>query len=115
LNTELYPLFSYYELDFLKSVSPQKIVLKEDGEIYQVYNKIYLTTKNKDNIIDFYLWLKDYKCYLLDLYVSLIDRVLEQNNPFKKDYYMLDPISFLYNRNYIKTYSSRFTIVKEVK
>lgn len=115
LNNELYPMFSYYELDFLKTISPQKILIKEDNEIYQIYKKIYCISKNSDNIIDFYIWLKNYKCYLLDIFISLIDRILGENNPFKRDIYELDPISYLYNRKYIKVYSSRFSIIKEIK
>jgi hypothetical protein len=114
LNIELQPSFSYYELDVLKTISPKKILNKDDTEIYQVYNKIYLTTKNNDSIIDFYIWLKNYKCYLLDVFVILIDRIFGKNNPFRNDFYNLDPISYLYNRKYIKTYSSRFKIIKNI-
>lgn len=115
LNIELYPRFSYYELDFLKTVSPIKIINKEDTEIYQVYNKIYMESNNNNNIIDFYIWLKNHKCHLLDSYVLLIDKILGKNNPFTNDVYNLDPISYLYNRKYIKLYSSRFSILKDIK
>jgi hypothetical protein len=115
LNNELHPLFSYYELDTLKTISPKKILHKEDNEIYQVYEKIYLDKKNLDNIIDFYIWLKNHKCYLLDGFISSIDRLLGKNNPFKNDVYELDPISYLYNRKYIKIYSSRFKIIKNIE
>jgi hypothetical protein len=114
LNVELYPGFSYYELDFLKTISPEKIISKEDTEIYQVYHKIY-SGINNNNIIDFYIWLKNYKCYLLDSYVLLVDKILGKNNPFTNDIYYLDPISYLYNRKYIKLYSSRFSILKDIK
>lgn len=114
-NIELYPLFSYYDFDFLKTVNLDKILFKTDGEIYQIYQKIYSTSTNNNNIIDFYIWLlKNSKCYLLDEFVNYIDRVL-QENPFKKDYYILDPITFLYNRKYIKLYSSRFKMLKNIK
>jgi hypothetical protein len=115
LNIELKPSFSYYELDLLKTISPKKILNKDDNEIYQVYDKIYSATKNNDNIVDFYIWLKNYKCYLLDTFALLIDRILGKNNPFKNDFYNLDPISYLYNRQYIKTYSSRFRIIKNIQ
>jgi len=113
LNVELYPAFSYYDLDMLKKISVNKILNKQDGELYQIYEKLYLKTNHNDNIADFYIWLKNTKCYLLDKYTQLIDRIMGKNNPFKYDYYILDPISFLYNRNYIKSYSSRFKLTKD--
>jgi hypothetical protein len=115
LNTELFPVFSYYDLDILKTISPQRILNKNDNEIFYVYNKIYLLTKHNDNIVDFYIWLKESKCYLLDIYTLLIDRILGNNNPFRKDMYQLDPISFLYNRRYIGSYSSKFKIINNIK
>lgn len=118
LNTELYPLFSYFDLDMLKKISPNRIILKNDVEnieLYQIYNKIYLNSKYNDNIIDFYIWLKNSRCYLLDTFINLIDKILGDNNPFKKDIYMLDPISYLYNRNYIQTYSSKFKMMRNIK
>lgn len=114
LNNELYPAFSYYDFNFLKTIELNKLILKTDGELYQIYEKIYLPAKNKNNIIDFYIWLINTKCYLLDTFINLIDRITE-NNPFKTDFYHLDPISYLYNRKYIKTYSSRFKIIKNTK
>jgi hypothetical protein len=115
LNVELYPKFSYYDLDDLKRLSPQKMLIKEDRELYQVYHKIYKLTKNNDTISDFYIWLKDTYCYLIENFTLKIDRILGSNNPFRKDYYILDPISYLYNRKYIKTYSSRFNLMENVK
>lgn len=105
LTEELHPVFSYFELDFLKTISPSRIITDITDELYQVYNKIYLTTKNKDNIIDFYIWLITYKCYLLNKFVNLIDFILEKNNPFKNDKYILNPISYLYNRNFINFFN----------
>jgi hypothetical protein len=114
LNIELYPAFSYYDFDFLKTINLNKLISKSDGEIFQIYEKIYLPAKNKNNIIDFYIWLINTKCYLLDTFINLIDRII-QSNPFKNDFYSLDPISYLYNRKYIKTYSSRFKTIKNIK
>jgi hypothetical protein len=115
LNIELHPKFSYYDLDMLKTISPTKIIKKEDNEIYQVYDKIFKLTKNNDNIADFYIWLKETHCYLIDNLITKIDRILGNNNPFKKDFYVFDPISYLYNRNYIKTYSSRFKLDSHIR
>jgi hypothetical protein len=111
LNVELHPEFSYYDLDLLKNISPKQILKKEDNEIYQVYNKIYQSTKNNDNVADFYIWLKESRCYLIDKLSDTIDRILGNNNPFKRAYYVLDPISYLYNRRYIQTYPSKVNIL----
>lgn len=106
LNVELQPKFSYHDLDMLKKISPSQILKKEDrDELYQIYDKSYKVI-GKDTISDFYEWLKDNKCYLLDNYAIKIDRLLGNNNPFRNDMYILDPITYLYNRKYIKVYST---------
>jgi len=117
LNIDLFPLFSYYNFDYLKNISVDKILTQMDGEIYQIYEKLFLASykikdnkDNKDNIIEFYIWLKNHKCYLLEIFVEFIDRIIKKN-PFKNATYLLDPISFLYNRKYIKSYSSKFRMI----
>lgn len=115
LNIELHPQFSYYDLDMLKTVSPQKILKRDDQEIYQLYNKVYKLTKNNDTVADFYIWLREGYCYLIDKFAAKIDRILGTNNPFRKDYYFLDPMSYLYNRHYIKTYPSKFKPISDAK
>jgi hypothetical protein len=115
LNTELYPKFSYYDLDILKKTSPESILSKEDGEIYQLYTKVYITANKKNNnIADFYLWLIEMKCYMLDFLLPKIDKLFAKNNPFRYDYYLFDPISYLYNRNYIDIYSSKFKFLDNI-
>jgi hypothetical protein len=111
LNRELYPKFSYYDLDILKKTSLSILIKKEDGELFQVYEKEYLKLyKKNDNVADFYVWLVETKCYLIDFLLPKLDLIFQENNPFRNDYYMFDPISFLYNRNKIKTYSSGIKI-----
>jgi hypothetical protein len=113
LNVELKPKFSYYDLDMLKNISPSKILAKEDrDEIYQLYDKIY--DKKNDNLAEFYKWLKEHKCYLLDQYVAKIDRIM-RINPFKNDYYILDGGTYLYNRKYIKSYPMYGSIKENIK
>lgn len=107
LNIELKPMFSYYYLDTLKTTSPSKILLKDDrDELYQIYEKIFLheINKNNDNISFFYSWLKERKCYLLDYLSRKLDRLFGSNNPFMRDYYLLDAQTYLYNRRLISTY-----------
>lgn len=117
LNVELQPIFSYHDLKFLNSTSPDKILLKDDrDEIYQIYDKQYKTLKKDDTIGSFYVWLiEQNKCYLLDMFVIKIDRILgKNNNPFRYSMYTLDPFTYLYNRKYIKHYPVTTTINKSI-
>jgi hypothetical protein len=117
LNVELQPLFSYYDLDYLKTVSPSEILTKIDrDEIFQIYEKYYKNLNKSDNIIDFYLWLiEENKCYLLDAYINKIDIILKNNNPFKNDMYVLDATSYLYNRKLISIYPSNIKLTNAIK
>jgi len=110
LSTELRPCFSYYDLDILKRTSCNVVLEKNDGEIYQIFEKGYKDTKGNDTISEFYVWLKNTKCYLIATLTNKIDALLGENNPFKKDAYILDPSTYLYNRSYIKTYPSQMKI-----
>jgi hypothetical protein len=111
LNKELFPKFSYYDLDILKKTSLNSLINKEDGELYQVYEKEYLELyKKNDNVADFYIWLVEAKCYLVEFLMPKLDIIFGDNNPFRNDYYIFDPISYLYNRKKIDTYSSGIKI-----
>ena len=106
LNVELQPSFSYHDLDNLKTISPLKILRKEDrDEIYQIYTKTYLleVKKEQDNIADLYVWMIENKCYLMDIFVGKCSILYDDNkkNPFVHGMYQLDAISFLYNRRLI--------------
>jgi hypothetical protein len=105
---ELKPKFSYYELDRLRTINPLKILKVDDrDELYQIYVKIYknFVNEEKHNIADFYIWLVENMCISLDLLVSKMDRIYKGNNPFEEDYYIFDPIGYLYNRNMITDYN----------
>lgn len=111
LTAELQPKFSYYDLDLLKIVKPTTILRKEDrDEIYQIYVKNYLleTQEEQDTLANFYIWMIDNKCYLMDILVQKMDRLYKTDktdNPFKKGMYVLDAMAYLYNRRYVNTYS----------
>lgn len=108
LNVELQPKFSYHDLDLLKTVSPSKILRKEDrDEIYQIYVKNYVldTSPDKNNLADFYIWMIEHKCYLMDIFIKKMDLLYRDDNPFKKGMYSLDAMAYLYNRRYVNTYS----------
>jgi hypothetical protein len=108
LTAELQPKFSYYDLDVLKTADPFIILKKEDrDEIYQIYSKNYEpdSPKNKKNLADFYIWMIENKCYLMDIFVNKMDRLYKDDNPFKKGMYTLDAMAYLYNRRFVNTYS----------
>lgn len=101
-NIEIMPMFSFHDLDTIGNTSPERILNREDqDELYQVF-KVY-REDHPNTIKDFYIWLKENKCYLLDLLIDKIDRITK-NNPFKQDVYILDPFVFLYGRNYVSIY-----------
>jgi hypothetical protein len=111
-NAELQPLFSYQDLDILKTTDPMKILKKEDrDEIYQIYVKNYKADNKNDSLADFYVWMIENKCYLMDIFIKKMDRLFKKNNPFKKGMYLLDAMAYLYNRGYVNTYS-RFIKLK---
>jgi hypothetical protein len=105
LNMELKPKYSYYQLNKLKSTDPYEILKKEDfDEIYQIYDKAYISLEKENNIGAFYVWMAENKCYLMETLVSKMDRLFPNINPFKYTYYILDPIMYLYNKKFINTY-----------
>ncbi|AYV81210.1 MAG: ADP-ribosyltransferase exoenzyme domain protein [Harvfovirus sp.] len=102
LNIELRPKFMYDQLDLLRDVDHLKILKKDDqDELYQIYDKVY---KNARNIADYYLWIAENKCYLMDVLVAKMERFFHVDNPFENDWYVLDPVTFLYNRRYVQTF-----------
>jgi hypothetical protein len=108
-STELKPKFSYYELDRLRKIDPiEKNIIRniDRDEIYQIYTKTYqiYVDKNKHNLADFYIWLLENHCVNLATIVSKMDRVYNTNNPFINDYYVLDAMSYLYNKSLIYEY-----------
>jgi hypothetical protein len=123
LNMELQPKFSYYDLDTMHSLKPTTILLKSDrDEVYQIYDKYYkplclgdelkvgLKTHAVDSIAGFYIWLKENRCYLMDLFVVKLDRIFADNNPFRNAMYVFDASTYLYNRNLITSYPTYFNI-----
>lgn len=102
---ELTPQYSYYFLDKLKTAKPSIILNKSDlDELYQIYVKLYKTddlAPEKDNIRDFYVWIIFNKCHMINILVEKLNKFYRTNNPFEYDYYVLDPYTFLYNRNII--------------
>lgn len=88
--TDIKPKFNYSDLDALFSIPINKILNKDDQDIlFQIYKKIY---DGENNIGDFYIWLVDNKCSMIDILVNdnKIKRIYnKQNNIFVKDYYII--------------------------
>jgi hypothetical protein len=108
LNIELRSKFDYRDLDVMKSISPSTVLSPRDGdELYQIYRKAYLLeiSKDLDNLADFYIWMIENKCYLMDIFVSKLNRLYKDRNPFKKGYYILDGMTYLYNRSKISSFN----------
>lgn len=106
LNIELMPKFTYNAIDTLKTINVEEIINKTDpDELYQVYHKIFKLENNKNKATDFYIWIINNKCYLLDTFILKLNKIfINGTNPFLNDVYIFDPATFLYNRNIIKTY-----------
>jgi hypothetical protein len=105
-NIEFKPYFSYYDLDLLKHLDPSEFLYKDDDELYQLYHKNYKIDFPKKSFADYYLWLIENKCYLVESLVMRMNRVYKSSNPFELDFYILDPFTYLYNRNIIKIYGN---------
>ena len=111
----LKPQFSYYELDRLANVSPMKILQRDDQDVlYQLYDDSFKINAKKDNLKEFYLWIIQNHCTFARELNEKMTRFYTANNPFVKDYYMLDANMYLYNKKLINglyddTYSSSST------
>ena len=104
INIELQPKFSYRLLDKLKTVNFDLILKKDDqDELYQIYDKIFRNEK-MNSMADFFVWIADNKCYLMETLMLKMERFYQFDNPFVYDYYILDPITFLYNRQFLQTF-----------
>ena len=102
---DLQPLFSYYDLDILYDIKVEKILSKTDDEIYQIYDKTYKLINKDSSIADYFIWILENKCYLIETFIKKIEKIYKKNNPFKQDIYILNPINYLYNKNKIKVYN----------
>lgn len=106
-NIELQPKFSYHLLDRMRKVEPTAILRKTDlDEIYQIYDKIFKPSVNKtnNNLAIFYVWMVDNYGYMIDILTKKLGRLYRIDNPFDLSYYILDPLTYLYNRKLINTY-----------
>ena len=106
-TTVMRPKVGYYQLDRLKTVSPEKILNKDDkDELYQIYVKTYtpFVPDDKNNLSEFYIWIIENHCYLSQSLTQKMHRFYYNFNPFVQDYYVLDPVAYLYNKDLIASY-----------
>ena len=114
LNTEMQSAFSYRDLDEMKRYNPIKILNQTDrDELYQIYIKTYITISNKEtnNLASFYIWMIENRCYLMDIFIHKLNRIYPNTNPFKKTYYILDSIAYLYNRRIVQSYNRSIKMI----
>jgi hypothetical protein len=112
-SAELSALFGYNELDRLRQIKPSKVLNEKDrDDIYQLYVRNYLSESkgntSMDNLADFYIWMAENRCYLMDMLVGKINRLYKAHpsiNPFRKEVYRLDAMAYLYNRRLVSTYN----------
>lgn len=102
--TELTPAFDYYDLDLLKEIDVLKIIGKQDDELYQLYVKNFAIEFPDKKFSDFFIWVIDNKCYLIENLISKLNKLYKKTNPFKNDIYILNAFLYLYNKGHIKIY-----------
>lgn len=110
LNVELIPKFYYHQLDVLKKTKPMSILSKKDerntdDRVYQLYNRVYkpFIPDINDTCANFYVWVAENHCYILGKLIDKFTKIPQysHNNPFTKDYYVFNPMAYLYNRGRI--------------
>lgn len=102
--TELSSAFDYYDLDLLREIDVLKILGKQDDELYQIYIKYYSLEFPEGKLSDFFVWIVENKCYLIENFILKLNRLYKDTNPFKSDIYVLNAFLYLYNRGIIKIY-----------
>lgn len=108
------PGFDYFQLDKLRGVSPSVILRDTDqDELYQIYKKIYLDLKFKDNLSDFYIWLTDVHCSYVNVLESKMGRLFKFDNPFDFDHYRLNVASILYNTGTVDVFPEHLQPLEE--
>jgi len=112
---ELKPLFDYYDLDLLKELEIEKLFTKVDDELYQLYVKFYKINFPDNKVSDYLVWIIENKCYLTEKYIQKLEKIYKNNNPFKKDVYILNCMNYLYNKKITNTYGSTDIFIKERK
>jgi hypothetical protein len=107
---ELSSGFSYYDLDYLKTTNTSTFFTKEDGEIYQIYDKSYKLENKKSKLSDYLIWIIENKCYLVDKFIKKLGKLYDKINPFKRDMYILSHLTYLYNKGKVNAFYSYYNL-----
>jgi hypothetical protein len=108
IEIELSTAFSYYDLDQLKELKIENFFIKTDNELYQIYEKSYKLEYKDASIADYFIWIIENKCYLIDKFLEKLKTIYIKINPFKRDMYILNCYTFLYNRGKFNAYSNYY-------
>lgn len=96
-NTFISPKFFYYQLDDLKKKSPLDILRREDkDELFQIYLE-YAKMQKDDTIANFYIYIIQNKSNFIQKLETKMSRIFRDINPFMLDYYILQPLNYLYS------------------
>jgi hypothetical protein len=101
---ELTSGFSFYDLDYLKTTDSSSFFSKEDDELYQIYEKSYKLENKNSKLSDYFIWIIENKCYLIDKFIKKIGKLYDRINPFKRDMYILSYQTYLYNRGKVSAF-----------
>jgi hypothetical protein len=105
---ELTSGFSFYDLDYLKTIDTSTFFSKEDDELYQIYEKSYKFQVKSSKLSDYFIWIIENKCYLIDKFIKKLGKLYDKINPFKRDMYIFSYQTYLYNRNKISAFYSYY-------
>lgn len=105
---ELTSGFSFYDLDYLKTTNSSTFFSREDDELYQIYDKSYKLQNKNSKLSDYFIWIIENKCYLIDKFIKKLGKLYDKINPFKRDMYILSHQTYLYNRGKISAFYSYY-------
>jgi len=108
VEIELSTAFTYYDLDQLKELKAENFFTKIDNELYQIYEKSFKLENNNSSISHYLIWIIENKCYLIDKFLEKLKTIYIKINPFKRDMYILNCYTFLYNRGKFNAYSNYY-------
>jgi hypothetical protein len=110
LSTDLKPAYNVLHFDNLKTIDPKTLFKDDDrGLFYQLFSLTYkILPESEQSIAKFYLWIIKHHCIQIRELLTRINNLYNSGaNPFLNDYYIIDPYSYLYNKNIINNYSSK--------
>lgn len=98
--------FDYEKLNSLHKASPKIVLSKDDrDELYQIYSRMYEpNVKDEDKTVaKFYIWLIETHCQYTKYLTDKLYRLFINDNPFDKDYYVMNTVNFIKGKNLMST------------